>query len=529
MTLLGREAHFPIGAFQWLELSLILAVIGVTMVLASGWSTAFLGIAAACAAYLYDHHLTLPVAIAIAGALALARGVRVGQAPAGRRAVVELAFLGAGLFAYEWGRSRFVGSESHAHENAKRIIGFERRIGLYVEDPIQRAVLKSDEVARGLNWVYSFAFLSLVIGTLFYLYVSDERIYGIYRSSLGISALLALTTIALFPTAPPRLVAESGVVDTHHLFGKGHGFVNQFAAMPSLHVGWFALAGVMLSRTVRGNARWLWVILPVVAMAFTVMATGNHYLLDGVVGTVYAIVPAIYLMRRAASGERRKLTAPGGAVAGIRAPMPDWTTWSAKSRFTVVSLGSLLIYLLVREGAEPGFTGYWGYMVGQIAATIVILVWLENKFADEGGLSWFTHLVVIINTWADSLGTAAHMYDRFVSYDKITHFMGGVMLTAAAADIIFALQRRRKVVSPTAKVLVLAICISVSLGACWEIYEFLGDRVFNTGRHAGALDTWYDLTSDTVGSIVGALLLWRWRAASPVQQEQAMVTMPNPR
>ena len=107
-----------------------------------------------------------------------------------------------------------------------------------------------------------------------------------------------------------------------------------------------------------------------------------------------------------------------------------------KSRVSAVSLGSLLAYLLIRKLFDAHFTDYWGYMVGQLAATIVILVWLDDEFSPEGGLSWFTHMVVIINTWADSLGTAGHLYDRYVSYDKVTHFLGGVMLTATQLDAV---------------------------------------------------------------------------------------------
>jgi hypothetical protein len=529
MTILGREAQLPIGTTEWLELGSILAIIAVTMVLTSGWSTAFLGAGAALAGYLYDHHLYLPIVIALAGTVTLAQGVRAGHAPAGWRALTEIGLLAGGFLLYEWGRSLFVGSATATQDNADRIMAFERRLGLDVEGSIQQFVLRHDDLVVRLNWIYSFAFLSLVLGALFYLYVSNEELYRAYRTSLGISALLALITIALMPTAPPRLAPESGLLSTHELVGGSHGFVNQYAAMPSLHVGWTALAGFLLSRTARRAAiRYFWIIVPVAVMTFTVMATGNHYWVDGAVGATYALVPAIVLTRRWEARERRKMATTGGFTTGSRWRLSHLLSMPVKTRFTLLSLGSMLLYLIIRQAIEPGFTDYWGYMVGQIALSIVILTWLEDEFSAWGGLSWFTHLVVVINTWADSLGTAAHMYSRYVSYDKFTHFLGGVMLTAAAADIIFAVQRRRNVDVLVSRVLTWAICISIGLGAAWELYEFMGDRLFDTGRHAGALDTWYDLISDSVGSFVSAILLWRWRASTLEREQQGMATVPNP-
>jgi len=268
--------------------------------------------------------------------------------------------------------------------------------------------------------------------------------------------------------------------------------------------------------------------VPVTVMTLTVMATGNHYWLDGAVGAAYGIVPAMLLMRRAVAAEEQNMATPGVPV-GARLRLPSLIPADNKTRFTLLSLGSLLAYLLIRQAIDPGFTDYWGYMVGQISLTILIVLWVDDQFGAWGGFSWFTHLVIVINTWADSLGTAAHMYSRYVEFDKITHFLGGVMLTAAAADIIFAVQKRRNIEIQPMRILTWAICISVGLGAAWELYEYFGDRLLDTGRHAGAIDTSYDLFSDTVGSVVGAALLWRWKfGAYEREQQPVSPSVPRP-
>jgi hypothetical protein len=60
---------------------------------------------------------------------------------------------------------------------------------------------------------------------------------------------------------------------------------NQFAAMPSLHVGWAALIAIAMITVTRSRWRWLWVLHPVTTFAVVVL-TANHYWLDGLVALV---------------------------------------------------------------------------------------------------------------------------------------------------------------------------------------------------------------------------------------------------
>ncbi len=67
-------------------------------------------------------------------------------------------------------------------------------------------------------------------------------------------------------------------------------FVNQYAAMPSLHAGWDLLVGLAIA----GAAGSLWLrvagyLLPVLMVA-AVILTGNHYLVDVVAGLALALI-----------------------------------------------------------------------------------------------------------------------------------------------------------------------------------------------------------------------------------------------
>jgi hypothetical protein len=177
------------------------------------------------------------------------------------------------------------------------------------------------------------------------------------------------------------------------------------------------------------------------------------------------------------------------------------------ARFTTAGLGSLLAFLLIREAIEPGFTDYWGFMIAQIAGTLAAMIALTIWFAPQGGLSWYTHLLVTANTWADTFGTAGHLYERHASYDKVTHFLAGVAITGATADILRALDARGTLRLPLRRRLQLAVTLTLLLNIGWETYEYLGDVVFHSERHRGSLDTAYDLLSDVTGALLVSLLL----------------------
>jgi hypothetical protein len=109
------------------------------------------------------------------------------------------------------------------------------------------------------------------------------------------SGALGMVVYAAVPVAPPRLVG--GYVDTvsaGSLDGVAHpaGIANEIAAVPSFHVAWLVLVAVVMARQ-SGSPTWrafCWAY-PVV-MALSVVATGNHWVLDVPAGLAVAAVGA---------------------------------------------------------------------------------------------------------------------------------------------------------------------------------------------------------------------------------------------
>src|SRR5256885_5534417 len=100
-----------------------------------------------------------------------------------------------------------------------------------------------------------------------------------------------------------------GFGDTLSQFGSlnhGSGLVNfvanPYAAMPSLHAADALIVGVVLAAVCRNwFAKIVWALWPAWVW-FSVMATGNHFLLDVVAGVCVALVALAVVYRRSWHG-----------------------------------------------------------------------------------------------------------------------------------------------------------------------------------------------------------------------------------
>ncbi|MFB6835471.1 phosphatase PAP2 family protein [Streptomyces sp. NPDC056361] len=210
----------------------------------------------------------------------------------------ELSLLAVVYAAYTGGRLLVRGDEATAVEHGLAILRAEEALGIDAEHPLNR--LFTDVPALGIPADFAYASLHYLVtpAILVWLFRRRPAHYRAARTWLMASTLLGLVGFTLLPTCPPRLLDPAyGFTDTMAHFsaygwwggeasaprGLG-GMTNQYAAMPSLHVGWALWCGVMLWRYGRTPlTKALGVAYPLVT-ALVVMGTANHYLLDAVAG-----------------------------------------------------------------------------------------------------------------------------------------------------------------------------------------------------------------------------------------------------
>lgn len=208
------------------------------------------------------------------------------------REAAELALVALAFLLYFVVRANVIDRPELAAANARAVLAVEDALGIDVERPLQQAVLGQEAIVRFFNFVYFWLDFPLIACLGLVMYARRRRHYTFTRDALLFSGGLALVVYFLFPVAPPRLLPESGLIDTLAAFDNlsyqaqsTSFFVNPYAAVPSLHVGWaFLLAvGVVRAFPASRGVLVLAALHPAAQWVSTVF-TGNHYLLDGVAG-----------------------------------------------------------------------------------------------------------------------------------------------------------------------------------------------------------------------------------------------------
>ena len=230
----------------------------------------------------------------------------------------EIVYIVGMYLVYSTVRNRFGsagGAPGHANGvafgHALDVIHFERGVGLFIEQTVQSWYL--DLPAHGLiqvwNIFYGTAHFVMTAGALVWLFLRDPERYPRWRNTLACTTLLGLIGFAAFSLMPPRLLDEPpdrfgpppaahtktyGFVDTLATYPTFWSFdsgglkklSNQYAAMPSLHMGWSMWSALVLFPLVRRKwLRTLIVLYPAMTF-FCIIVTANHFWLDAAVGLV---------------------------------------------------------------------------------------------------------------------------------------------------------------------------------------------------------------------------------------------------
>ncbi|EGE40326.1 inositol phosphorylceramide synthase [Streptomyces sp. SID4928] len=249
-----------------------------------------------------------------------------------RPPLVREFLLVAGLFlAYKFGRRAANGHVEEAFRNAGNVWDLERALHLPGEGAVQGLLLHSRPLIHAANTYYAAVHFPATALFLVWLYWRRPRHY--VRSRRVLAALTAALVLhLLFPLAPPRMLPVAGLVDTGHVYGPTvYGqtpatdtMANQFAAMPSLHVGWALMVAVGLIGATRSRWRLLWLLHPALTL-LVVVGTANHYWLDAVVAAaMLAVALAAFRLPRSARTVPARLPGPGVRGSGKGAPVPAY-------------------------------------------------------------------------------------------------------------------------------------------------------------------------------------------------------------
>jgi hypothetical protein len=246
-----------------------------------------------------------------------------GGAALARALAAQFAIVAGLLILYSTGRRLAEGHTALALRNARQLWSWERRWHVPNELALEHWFLAHPLVAQTADLYYASVHFPLTFAALLWLFLYRHELYQWTRDVLAVMTTAGLMLIFAFPMAPPRMMTGLGFTDVAAVFGQSvyHGSTisNQYASMPSLHVGWAVLVAAALVRAGRTRLRWLWLIHPLVTV-LVVIGTANHYWADALVGAALLAIalPLVALSQAAWHGNpmlgltrlRRRTTAP---------------------------------------------------------------------------------------------------------------------------------------------------------------------------------------------------------------------------
>ena len=246
---------------------------------------------------------------------------------------------------YSAGRLLARGDVSTAVDHGLAILDIEKALYLNAEHPLNRLFTREPWIGVPADFWYASLHYLITPVLLVWLFRSRTVHYRAARTWLMTSTFIGLIGFTLLPTCPPRLLSAShGFVDTMAQYssygwwggeasaprGMG-GMTNQYAAMPSLHVGWALWCGVMLWRYGRTRTTRVAAVAYPLITTIVVMGTANHYFLDAVAGA--AVMGLGFLLAPYVSRAAER------ATAGIRARTVTASVASRDTEPSIVSGG----------------------------------------------------------------------------------------------------------------------------------------------------------------------------------------------
>ncbi|MFI1967952.1 hypothetical protein BLA24_21895 [Streptomyces cinnamoneus] len=225
--------------------------------------------------------------------------------------LLELMLIRVFYWAYSFVRAQAPDSRTLAESHGRQIIGIEEFLHIDVEHGFNHFVAGTGWLADSMDYYYGTFHFLVPLSLLGFLYLRRPATYRWARTALGFATLMALVGFWVYPLAPPRLMPGRGFIDTANGpqdlsnpdFGALTELSNQYAAMPSLHIGWSLWCGVVIA--IVAPKLWmkaLGMLYPVLTFS-VIIGTANHYVLDALGGAF--VVASGFAIQYALTGPGR--------------------------------------------------------------------------------------------------------------------------------------------------------------------------------------------------------------------------------
>ena len=230
----------------------------------------------------------------------------------------ELAIVALTLVTWHAIRIPIEGDVATSLAHAADVISLEETVGIDIEKWL---IAATDGIAATLAWLYTNIHLPVLFGFVAAVRLLAPDRYPLLRATFLLSFVPAALVIWLYPLAPPHWLPEFGFgvppTDVELTNTSGALFHNTTAAAASQHFG-FALfvAAASIWLFPRSLLAWATIAYPVLVFV-VIVGTGNHYVVDCLVGTLTFVLAAAIASRLVPVPRQRVQVAQTGGIASV--------------------------------------------------------------------------------------------------------------------------------------------------------------------------------------------------------------------
>ena len=194
------------------------------------------------------------------------------------------------------------GGAEIAQQHADSIVRLERGAHVFGEPAVQRAAHGVPGLPTLLGYAYVSLHMVVTAAVLTWVYRHHRPHYRTLRNTFFAANAIAIAGYWLFPTAPPRLAGVgigdtvTGATSVNLTSNFVAAFYNEYAAVPSMHIGFSVISGLAILTLARSRTLRIAGALYPLFVLFVIVATGNHFFFDAAAGALVAVV-AISVLR----------------------------------------------------------------------------------------------------------------------------------------------------------------------------------------------------------------------------------------
>jgi hypothetical protein len=174
------------------------------------------------------------------------------------------------------------------------LIATEKELGIFWEARIQEASIRYHAVQEAANFTYAYLHFPVLIAVGIWLWFKDRQSFTFMRNVLFISMAIGVVFYYALPAAPPRLLELHGTNlgftdtvfggETSVQYAQPSMIMNEYAAIPSFHFGWIAMASAAIWVNTESRVLRTLAVALTILMTWAIVASANHLFLDMAIG-----------------------------------------------------------------------------------------------------------------------------------------------------------------------------------------------------------------------------------------------------